>query len=170
MSKLFAHLRRAATVLRYLISRRNPEGRAVTGREPWDSSEAVAEDRNSTLAPRWARPAGADAGGVGTTTGVVRAFWPPTRPRMRLDVYPSMSAKGRHANSQGGEMSQSTTTSARTPEVVHEAAPTLEKDGTSALITAQEVLFSTRVALLLHKASTPHSSPYRSMSTPPSIG
>ena len=53
-------------------------------------------------------------------------------------------------------MSQSTTTSARTPEVVHEAAPTLEKDGTSALITAQEVLFSTRVALLLHKASTPH--------------
>ena len=53
-------------------------------------------------------------------------------------------------------MSQSTTTSARTPEVVHEAAPTSGKDGTSALITAQEVLFSTRVALLLRKASTRH--------------
>ena len=55
-------------------------------------------------------------------------------------------------------MSQSTTTSAGTPEVVHEAAPTSEKDGTSAvpvLITAQEVLFSTRVALLLQKASAP---------------
>ena len=56
-------------------------------------------------------------------------------------------------------MSQSTTTSARTPEVVHEAAPTSGKDETSAapvLITAQEVLFSTRLALLLQKASTPH--------------
>jgi hypothetical protein len=55
-------------------------------------------------------------------------------------------------------MSQSTTASARTPEVVHEAAPTSGKDETSAapvLITAQEVLFSTRVALLLRKASTP---------------
>jgi hypothetical protein len=55
-------------------------------------------------------------------------------------------------------MSQSTTTSARTPEVVHEAAPTSGKDETSAapvLITAQEVLFSTRVALLLRKASDP---------------
>jgi hypothetical protein len=69
-----------------------------------------------------------------------------------------MSAKG-HANSQGGEMSQSTTTSATTPGVVHEAAPTSEKDERLAapvLITAQEVLFSTRLALLLHKASTPH--------------
>src|SRR5271170_1969547 len=37
--------------------------------------------------------ADADAGGVGTTTGVVRAFWPPTCPPMTLDVYPSMSAK-----------------------------------------------------------------------------
>jgi hypothetical protein len=53
-------------------------------------------------------------------------------------------------------MSQSTTTSARAREVVHTAEPTLEKDGTSALITAQEVLFSTRVALLLRKASTRH--------------
>ena len=50
-------------------------------------------------------------------------------------------------------MSQSTTTSARTPEVIHEAAPT---SGAPALITAQEVLFSTRVALLLRKASTRH--------------
>ena len=49
-------------------------------------------------------------------------------------------------------MSQSTTTSARTPEVVHEAAPT---SGAPVLITAQEVLFSTRVALLLQKASAP---------------
>jgi hypothetical protein len=56
-------------------------------------------------------------------------------------------------------MSQSTTTSARTDEGVNTAAPTSEKDGTSAapvLITAQEVLFSTRVALLLRRASTPH--------------
>jgi hypothetical protein len=55
-------------------------------------------------------------------------------------------------------MSQSTTTSARTPEVVHEAAPTSGKNETSAapvLITPQEVLFSTRMALLLQKASTP---------------
>jgi hypothetical protein len=77
---------------------------------------------------------------------------------MRLNVYPSLSAKGQHANSQGGEMSQSTTTSARSREVVHEAAPTSGKDETSAapvLITPQEVLFSTRVALLLRKASAP---------------
>ncbi len=56
-------------------------------------------------------------------------------------------------------MSQSTTTSASTPDVVQEAAPTPGNDGISAapvLITAQEVLFSTRVALLLRKASTPH--------------
>ena len=56
-------------------------------------------------------------------------------------------------------MSQSTTTSATAREVVQEAAPTSEKDGTtpeSVLITAQEVLFSTRVALLLRKASPPH--------------
>jgi hypothetical protein len=55
-------------------------------------------------------------------------------------------------------MSQSTTTSASTREVVHEAAPTSGKDGTSAapaLISAQEVLFATRVALLLRKASIP---------------
>jgi hypothetical protein len=51
-------------------------------------------------------------------------------------------------------MSQSTTTSATTPEV----APTSAKDETSAapvLITAQEVLFSTRMALLLRKSSIP---------------
>ena len=56
-------------------------------------------------------------------------------------------------------MSQSTTTSAKAPEVVHEVAPISGKDWTSAapvLITAREVLFSTRVALLLRKASTPH--------------
>lgn len=53
-------------------------------------------------------------------------------------------------------MSQSTTTSAITREVVHEVAPTSGKDGTTAepvLITPQEVLFSTRVALLLRGAS-----------------
>jgi hypothetical protein len=56
-------------------------------------------------------------------------------------------------------MSQSTTASARTPEAVHEVALTSEKDGTTpdpVLITAQEVLFSTRVALLLRKPSLPH--------------
>jgi hypothetical protein len=56
-------------------------------------------------------------------------------------------------------MLQSTTTSATTREVVNTAAPTSEKDGTPAapvLITAQEVLFSTRVALLLGKTSIPH--------------
>ena len=55
-------------------------------------------------------------------------------------------------------MSQPTTTSARNREVGHEAAPTSGKDGMPAapvLITAQEVLFSTRVALLLRKASAP---------------
>lgn len=55
-------------------------------------------------------------------------------------------------------MSQPTTTSARTPEVVHVVAPTSAKDETSAapvLITAQEVLFSTRMALLLRKSSIP---------------
>ena len=55
-------------------------------------------------------------------------------------------------------MSQSITTSARTPEVVHEAASMSAKDETpapSVLITPQEVLFSTRVALLVRKASDP---------------
>lgn len=56
-------------------------------------------------------------------------------------------------------MSQSTPASAIAREAAHEVEPTSEKDGTSAapvLITAEEVLFSTRVALLLGKASTPH--------------
>ena len=56
-------------------------------------------------------------------------------------------------------MSESTTTSARTREVVQTAAPTSEKDGTPAepvLITEQEVLFGTRAAMLLRKASNPH--------------
>lgn len=56
-------------------------------------------------------------------------------------------------------MSQSTTVSAITREAAHEVEPTPGKDGTTpepVLITAQEVLFSTRVALLLHKASRPH--------------
>ena len=130
----------------------------MASRVPRDSFEAVVRNGNSILAPRCARPADADAGGVRTTTGVVRAFWPPTCRRMRLDVYPSMSAKGRHANSQGGEMSQSTTTSATIREVVHTTAPTSEKDETSAapvLITEQEVLFSTRVALIAAKGVQP---------------
>jgi hypothetical protein len=78
---------------------------------------------------------------------------------MRLNVYPSECAKGWHANGQGDEMSQSTTASATTRGAVHEVEPTSEKDGTtpeSVLITAQEVLFSTRVALMLRKTSTPH--------------
>ena len=56
-------------------------------------------------------------------------------------------------------MSQSTTTSAETREVVQTAAPTSGKDETPAapnLITEQEVLFGTRAAMLLRKASTPH--------------
>lgn len=55
-------------------------------------------------------------------------------------------------------MSQPTTASATTREADYEVEPTSEKDGTSAapvLITPQEVLFSTRVALMLGKASTP---------------
>ena len=56
-------------------------------------------------------------------------------------------------------MSQPTTTSAETREVVHPAAPTSEKDETSPapnLISEQEVLFGTRAAMLLRKPSTPH--------------
>ena len=55
-------------------------------------------------------------------------------------------------------MSQPTTASAIAREAVHEVEPTSGKDETSAapvLITPQEVLFSTRVALMLGKASTP---------------
>ena len=56
-------------------------------------------------------------------------------------------------------MSQSTTASAGTREVVPTAAPTSEKDGTSAapvLVTEQEVLLGTRAAVLPPKASSPH--------------
>jgi len=66
-----------------------------------------------------------------------------------------MSAKG-HANSQGVEMSQSTTTSVGSREVVREAAPTSEKDERLAapvLITEQEVLLGTRAATLPPKVS-----------------
>ena len=55
-------------------------------------------------------------------------------------------------------MSQSTTASATTREAVQEVEPTSEKDGTTpepVLITEEEVLFSTRVALLVRKASDP---------------
>ncbi|MFZ0715023.1 hypothetical protein [Mycobacterium sp.] len=56
-------------------------------------------------------------------------------------------------------MSQSTTASALAREAVHEVEPTSVKDGTTpepVLITEQEVLFSTRVALLVRRASDPH--------------
>jgi hypothetical protein len=56
-------------------------------------------------------------------------------------------------------MSQSTTASAIAREAVHEVEPTPAKDGTTpepVLITEQEVLFSTRVALLVRNASDPH--------------
>jgi hypothetical protein len=54
-------------------------------------------------------------------------------------------------------MSQSTTTSAPIGEVVHNSAPTQEKNPTSppsVLITEQEVLFGTRAAALQHKTAT----------------
>jgi hypothetical protein len=54
-------------------------------------------------------------------------------------------------------MSQSPTTSAATPDVIQDAESTLVKDGISdapVLITEQEVVFSTAVALSSRPAST----------------
>jgi hypothetical protein len=56
----------------------------------------------------------------------------------------------------GGEMSQSPTTSAATPDVIQDAEPTLVKDGTSdapVFITEQQVVFSTAAARSSRPAS-----------------
>jgi hypothetical protein len=68
---------------------------------------------------------------------------------MTLDVYQKASTEGGKPTWQGGEMSQSPTTSAATADVIQDAEPTLVKDGTShalAFIAEQEVVFSTAVA------------------------
>ena len=126
-------------------------------RAPRDSFEAVAANRNSFSrhdgpGPQMQTPGGTHHHRCGAGFLVADLSSDNTR------CLSEHVRQKRHANIQGGEMSQSTTTSAITREVVHTAAPTSEKDGTSAapvLITEQEVLFSTRVALLLRKASNP---------------
>jgi hypothetical protein len=75
---------------------------------------------------------------------------------MTLDAYQSMSTEGGKPTRRGGEMSQSPTTSAATPDVIHDAEPTVVKDGTHApvFITPQEVVFSTAAAMSSRPAST----------------
>jgi hypothetical protein len=75
---------------------------------------------------------------------------------MTLDAYQSMSSEGGKSTQRGGEMSQSPTTSAATPDVIQDAEPTLVKDGMShapVLITQQEVAFSTAAAMSSRPAS-----------------
>src|ERR1700754_2673564 len=95
------------------------------------------------------------ARGVGTTVdadahtrGVHhRQLWcvlsgpPPCLPTT-LDVYQSMSSQGGKPTRRGGEMSQSPTTSAATPDVIQDAEPTVLNDGMShapVFITEQQV-------------------------------
>jgi hypothetical protein len=75
---------------------------------------------------------------------------------MTLDAYQIMSAEAGKPTWRGGEMSQSPTTSAATPDVIHDGEPTVVKDGTShapVLITPQEVVFSTAAAMSSRPAS-----------------
>jgi hypothetical protein len=75
---------------------------------------------------------------------------------MTLDAYQIMSTEGGKPTQRGGEMSQSPTTSATTPDVIQDAEPTLVMDGMShapVLITQQEVVFSTAAALSSRPAS-----------------
>ena len=60
-----------------------------------------------------------------------------------------VGTEGGKPTRRGGEMSQSPTTSAATPDVIGDAEPTLVKDGMShapAFITQQEIVFSTAAA------------------------
>jgi hypothetical protein len=78
--------------------------------------------------------------------------WYPTT----LDAYQIMSTEGGKPTRRGGEMSQSPTTSAATPDVIQHGEPTLVKDGMShapVLITPQEVMFSTAAATSPRPAS-----------------
>src|ERR1700751_4023307 len=62
----------------------------------------------------------------------------------------SMSSEGGKPTRRGGEMSQSPTTSAATPDVTQDAEPNLVQDGMShapVVITPQEVVFSTAAAI-----------------------
>jgi len=61
----------------------------------------------------------------------------------------NMSSEGGKPTRRGGEMSQSPTTSAATPDVIQDAEPNVVKDGMShapVFITQQEVVFSTAAA------------------------
>jgi hypothetical protein len=74
---------------------------------------------------------------------------------MKLDVHPSRFVSG-EPQTRGGEMFASTTTSAIPSDVSHDTVETTEKVGApsaSVLITEQEVLFGTRVAISPSKAS-----------------
>jgi hypothetical protein len=75
---------------------------------------------------------------------------------MTLDTYQSMPTKGGKPTPRGGEMSQSPTTFAATPDVIQDAESTLVKDGmchAPVLITELEVLFSTAAARSSRPAS-----------------
>jgi hypothetical protein len=68
---------------------------------------------------------------------------------MTLDAYQSMSSQRGKPTRRGGEMSQSPTSSAATPDVIDDAEPTVVSHGMSdapVFITEQEVVFSTAVA------------------------
>jgi hypothetical protein len=75
---------------------------------------------------------------------------------MTLDGYQGMSSEGGKPTRRGGEMSQSPTTPAATPDVIPDAEPTSVKDGMSdapVLITPQQVVFSTAAATSPRPAS-----------------
>jgi hypothetical protein len=68
----------------------------------------------------------------------------------------NMSSEGGKPTRRGGEMSQSPTTSAATPDVIQDAEPNVVKDGMShapVFITQQEVVFSTAAARSSRPAS-----------------
>jgi hypothetical protein len=67
-----------------------------------------------------------------------------------------MAIEGGKPTRRGGEMSQSPTTSAATPDGIQDAEPTVVKDGMSHspdFISQQEVVFSTAAALSSRPAS-----------------
>jgi hypothetical protein len=75
---------------------------------------------------------------------------------MTLDAYQGITTEGGKPTRQGGEMSQSPTTSAATPDVIEDVEPTVLKDGTShapVFITEQEVVFGSAAALSSRPAS-----------------
>jgi hypothetical protein len=109
-----------------------------------------------TVVKRAALDIDARTGGCAPPRSVVCAFWLVGCHPMTLGVDQSMSTEGGKPPRRGGEMSQSPTISALTPDVTEDAEPAVVNGGISdgpVLITVQQVMFGTAAVVSPRRVS-----------------